>query len=78
VSTAPAPSTADQSTRPDIAHLRCLICHPKWIEGGTYAVCGVLFVTGESHPEWERCVVCAEMGASHFVHHWANGEIPPP
>lgn len=79
MSTAPAPSAVDRSTRPDIAHLRCLLCYPEWIEGGTYAVCGVLFEADGPHmPDKERCVVCVDMDQPHFVGHFLRGEIPEP
>lgn len=78
MSTAPEPTVTDAPARPDIAHLRCLICFPKWIPGGTYAVCGQLFQNDnpEAPPDRERCVVCVDMDEPHFLAHFVNGEIP--
>lgn len=76
MSTAPEPA-ADQAARADVAHLRCLLCYPEWIEGGTYAVCGVLFeIERIAPPDKTRCFVCVDMDQPHFVGHALRGEIP--
>ncbi|MFJ4828454.1 hypothetical protein ACIP79_00710 [Streptomyces sp. NPDC088747] len=78
MTTIPEPVTIDRSTRPDIAHLRCLLCFPTWIPDGTFAVCGYLFKTDgaeEALPE-KRCVVCVDMEDRHFVLHYMRGEMP--
>lgn len=72
------PAATDRATSGDIAHLRCLVCFPEWIEGGTYAVCGHLF-TFDGGPDMtnaDRCVVCVDMEHRHFVAHYVRGEIP--
>lgn len=75
MTTATESATAAPPTHSDIAHLRCLICFPEWIPGGTFAVCGALF-EGDNPPSQERCVVCVDMDEAHFVRHYLRGEMP--
>ncbi|MCX4912866.1 hypothetical protein [Streptomyces sp. NBC_00687] len=71
------PAATDRAAGGDIAHLRCLVCFPEWIEGGTFAVCGHLFkVDGPDTTDAERCVVCVDMQGAHFVAHYVRGEVP--
>ncbi|MFF0183499.1 hypothetical protein [Streptomyces sp. NPDC005244] len=70
------PATTDRTAGDDIAHLRCLVCFPAWIEGGTFAVCGHLFkVDGPDATAAERCVVCVDMEDPHFIWHYVRGEM---
>lgn len=66
------------ATAPDTAHLRCLVCYPRWIDGGTYAVCGHRF--RPPHPTTDpgapHCVICTAADIPHFRAHVFRGEIP--
>lgn len=70
------PDVADQSERSDIAHLRCLICQPEGVPEPK-AVCGTVFVTErDAPPGMQRCAVCLDMEAMHFIRHYLRGDIP--
>lgn len=63
---------------PDTAHLRCLLCYPRWTDGGTYAVCGHRFPTPPpaATADTARCNICSAADIPHFRAHAFRGEIP--